>query len=32
MMLLNEEEGYTEDELAQNWYDEHKSTIETWWP
>lgn len=31
MMLLNEEQGLTEDEVAQDWYDEHKSTIETWW-
>jgi len=23
MMLLNEEQGLTEDEIAQNWYDEH---------
>lgn len=32
MMLENEEQGTTEDELARNWYEEHKDTVATWWP
>jgi len=31
MMLENEEDGVSEDALAQEWYDEHKATIDTWW-
>lgn len=32
MMLENENEGTSEDALAKNWYDEHKNTVDTWWP
>lgn len=31
MMLENENQGTSEEQLAKNWYEEHKDTVATWW-
>ena len=32
MMLENEEQGVSEEALAERWFDDHKAAIDTWWP
>ncbi len=32
MMYENEEHGVSEEELALEWYNDNKATIDTWWP